>query len=50
MKKQTSGGQPENPSYAPPAIVYRGALKQFTGSPLRDGDDGGPSGILDLPG
>ena len=50
MKKQISGSQPEQQTYAPPAIVHRGALKQFAGSPLGDGDQGGSNGILDLPG
>jgi len=47
MKKQISDSQPEQQTYAPPAIVHRGALKQFAGSPLRPSPGSDP---LDLPG
>ena len=32
-------------TYAPPAIVHRGALKQFSGSPLGEGETLNPSGL-----
>jgi len=46
MKKQISGSQSEQQDYAPPAIIHRGALKQFAGSPLSSEPNTDP---LDLP-